>query len=345
MPDYNLNGLNNRSFEHIVQSIAKSEIANGVMPFGDGPDGGREATFKGKMNYPSVTGPWDGYLVIQSKFRLHPTGDPKKDGEWLMDQISAEFAKFSDPNRALKRPEYYLATTNVRLSAVADKGTRDRVSTLLEENGKKLGFKGQDCWAYDDLCRFIDNNEGVRKAHYTDLITCGDVVDMFKNVSGQKNRMAVLIEKFKKERENDEVFVGIISKLQHFNTSADGNTAVEGVTSKLSKAGMDHFVSFAIHTKELYVKKLAEFQFSKSAQEIHCLLLAEVYTRFHYHVWPALCTGRTETDIAALVQQHIISPVSEMLTENVVDLYSDELSGMLYFLTGNCHIRWSNSRC
>jgi len=27
MPDYNLNGLDNRSFEHIVQAIAKEEIA------------------------------------------------------------------------------------------------------------------------------------------------------------------------------------------------------------------------------------------------------------------------------------------------------------------------------
>jgi hypothetical protein len=42
----------------------------------------------------------------------------------------------------------------------------------------------------------------------------------------------------------------------------------------------------------------------------------------------------------ALVQSQIISPVSELLGENVLDIYPDELSGMLYFLTGNCHIRW-----
>jgi hypothetical protein len=47
MPDFNINGLDPRSFEHFVQAIAKKEIANGVTPFGDGLDGGREATFSG----------------------------------------------------------------------------------------------------------------------------------------------------------------------------------------------------------------------------------------------------------------------------------------------------------
>jgi hypothetical protein len=54
MGDYNLNGLNPREFEHLVQALALAVIAPGVMPFGDGPDGGREATFRGRMAYPSA---------------------------------------------------------------------------------------------------------------------------------------------------------------------------------------------------------------------------------------------------------------------------------------------------
>ncbi len=44
MSDYNLPGLNPRDFEHLIQALAIKVIAPGVMPFGDGPDGGREAT-------------------------------------------------------------------------------------------------------------------------------------------------------------------------------------------------------------------------------------------------------------------------------------------------------------
>jgi hypothetical protein len=347
MPDYHLNGLDPRSFEHIVQAIAKKEIGNGVTPFGDGPDGGREATFNGKMNYPSAAAPWDGYLVIQSKFKLHPTENPKDDGDWLIEQLNKDLAKFSDTKRSLKHPEYYLATTNIRLSAVAGTGARDRIDALLQTEGKKLGLKGHDVWGYDDLCRFLDNNQDVRKA-YGHLITTGDVLgqmqeglDLFKNVGVRKTQMSHLIERFRKERENDEVFSGIIDKLQHYSSSMDGVGDVEGVKTKLGKAGYDNLLDFALVTKEMFVKKLTEFQFSRSAQEMQCLLLAEVYTRFHHCVWPALCEGRGQEEIQVLVQAHIINPVSDMLGENVLDIYTDELTGMLYFLTGNCHIRWA----
>ena len=347
MPDYHLNGIDPRAFEQIVQAIAKKEIANGVTPFGDGPDGGREATFSGKMNYPSAAAPWDGYLVIQSKFKLHPNGNPKDDGDWLIEQLSKDLAKFSDAKRKLKRPEYYLATTNIRLSAVAGTGTRDRVDAWLRAEGTKLDLKGQGVWGYDDLCRFLDNNQDVRTA-YSHLITPGDVLsgmheslDLFKNVGVRKTQMSHLIERFKKERENDEVFSGIIAKLQHYSSSTDGVGDVEGVKTKLGKAGYDNLLDFALVTKEMFVKKLTEFQFSRSAQEMQCLLLAEVYTRFHHCVWPALCEGRGQEEIQVLVQKHIINPVSEMLGENVLEIYTDELTGMLYFLTGNCHIRWA----
>lgn len=347
MADYNLYGLNPRDFEQVIQAIAKAEIANGVTPFGDGPDGGREATFSGKMNYPSATDSWEGYLIIQSKFKLHSTGNLQDDADWLINQLRKDLAKFTDIKRQLKRPDYYLATTNIRLSAVAGTGGRDRVDAWLREEGEKLGLKGVDVWAHDDLCRFLDNNQDVRMA-YSHLITPGDILagmqdslNLFKNLSAQKNRMSVLIERFKKERANDEVFSGIIAKLQHYSTSTDGVGDVEGVKTKLGKAGYDNLLEFALVTKEMFVKKLTEFQFSKSAQEMQCLLLAEVYTRFHHFVWPALCEGQGQGAVQALVQQFIINPVSEMLGENVLDIYTDELTGMVYFLTGNCHIRWA----
>jgi hypothetical protein len=151
----------------------------------------------------------------------------------------------------------------------------------LRDAGGGLGFKGHGVWAYDDLCRFLDNNQDVRTA-YAHLITPGDVLsrihegaDLFKNVGVRKTQMAHLIERFKRERENDEVFCGIIAKLQHYSTSTDRVGDVEGLTVKLGKAGYDNLLEFALQTKELFAKKLTEFQFSKFAQQMHCLLLAE----------------------------------------------------------------------
>jgi hypothetical protein len=96
MGDYNLSGLNPREFEHLVQAVALAIIAPGIMPFGDGPDGGREATFRGRMAHPSVSDLWEGYLVIQAKFRQRPAGDPYKDDTWLLDQLKQDLNKFVD---------------------------------------------------------------------------------------------------------------------------------------------------------------------------------------------------------------------------------------------------------
>lgn len=68
MTDFNLHGLADRSFEQLIQSLALKVIGPNVVVYGDGPDGGREATFDGKVSYPSAADRWEGYGVIQAKF-------------------------------------------------------------------------------------------------------------------------------------------------------------------------------------------------------------------------------------------------------------------------------------
>ena len=63
-----------------------------MVIFGDGPDGAREATYRGRLKYPSETEPWDGYLVVQAKFKQKPEGT-RKDGQWLIEQLKADLKK------------------------------------------------------------------------------------------------------------------------------------------------------------------------------------------------------------------------------------------------------------
>jgi hypothetical protein len=43
MADYNLNGLNPCDFQHLIQALARNQIAAGVTAFGDGKDGNQSA--------------------------------------------------------------------------------------------------------------------------------------------------------------------------------------------------------------------------------------------------------------------------------------------------------------
>ncbi len=101
MGNYDLRGLSSGSFEHLVQALAAKVVAPGIMVFGDGPDGGREATYEGRMPFPSSEEPWDGYCVLQAKFLQRPR-DSKHDGDWAINQLREELKKYADPEKKLR---------------------------------------------------------------------------------------------------------------------------------------------------------------------------------------------------------------------------------------------------
>lgn len=171
MAEYPISKLGHTRFEHVIQALAKCEIANGIIPFCSGPDGGREASFHGKMNYPSLTKPWEGYLVVQCKFCEHPKDDPGKDGQWALKHLRKELAVYSSGKRRI--PEYFLFATNVRLSAVLAKGSKDLIRDELEQFRKLHSLKDYDVWSYDEICCFLNKNQSVRTA-YVELTTDGD---------------------------------------------------------------------------------------------------------------------------------------------------------------------------
>ena len=175
MSDYDLAHLSERDFEHMVQAIATKVIGPGVNIFGDGPDGAREATFDGPMSYPSPANGWDGYLVVQAKHRPRPTTDPEKDGKWALDQLTADLAKFNDPHRKLRRPEYYIFATNIVLTPVWERGSHDRAREVLKSAADKIGLRGFDVWHFDKICRFLDAHRDILAA-YRHLLTPGHLL-------------------------------------------------------------------------------------------------------------------------------------------------------------------------
>jgi hypothetical protein len=65
--DYNFNSLTPGTFEHLVQSLSRKILGNGLITFGDGPDGGREATFDGEAPSPCEKKCWKREWVIQGR--------------------------------------------------------------------------------------------------------------------------------------------------------------------------------------------------------------------------------------------------------------------------------------
>ncbi|GIJ29814.1 hypothetical protein Vqi01_49760 [Micromonospora qiuiae] len=151
-------------------------LGAGIQAFGDGPDGGREATFDGPLTYPGPAQPWSGHGVLQAKYRRKDIGN--KDTQWLRRQIHSELKAWLDPNgrrfNSGRLPEYYILATNVRLSSVPGSG-KDSIRTLLLEFVDCLGLKDYALWDGDQLSTYLDAYRGVRE-NFSDLITPGDLL-------------------------------------------------------------------------------------------------------------------------------------------------------------------------
>ncbi|MDD2716622.1 MAG: hypothetical protein PHW04_12090, partial [Candidatus Wallbacteria bacterium] len=183
MGNYDFKELSPRSFEQMIQALSYKILGPGLVVFGDGPDGGREATFHGcTSKFPSSTQIWNGYTVVQAKFCQRPKGNLSIDTKWLLNELKKELDSFAASESKRKKPEYYILVTNLVLSPVQDKGGKDKAVALINLYKKRLGLKDFRVWDYDQLCGYLDNNKDVRCA-YALWTTPGDVLSKLAAVA------------------------------------------------------------------------------------------------------------------------------------------------------------------
>jgi hypothetical protein len=178
-----------QSFERLVQTLSVKILGPGVVVFGSGPDGAREATFEGAVPFPSLEDRWDGYIVVQAKCREVLKADAR-DAGWLVAQLKQEFEKFLK-NKSLRRPDYYIIASNVTLSPEPTNGGRVKVERLISRYQKKLKFKAASIWSADELRAHLENARDVRLS-YSAWLTPSDVLaDLIDNI-GKPNLREVL---------------------------------------------------------------------------------------------------------------------------------------------------------
>jgi hypothetical protein len=65
-----LSELGETAASSVVRPSRCTSLELGLVVFGDGPGGGREASFDGpSTSYPIQAQPWNGYVVLQAKFK------------------------------------------------------------------------------------------------------------------------------------------------------------------------------------------------------------------------------------------------------------------------------------
>jgi hypothetical protein len=183
--DYSLNSLNPSDFEQLVQALSKKILGNGAISFGDGPDGGREATFEGSAPYPSTTNKWSGYWVIQAKCKILNAERESTDFQWLKTTLDKEMQKYIE--KKVRVPKNILFFTNIRLTAAKGSGTQDKASKLCGDYQQKARVKNVKIISYDDIRDFLDNYRDIATS-YSNFILPGDVLQKLFSLLQSKEK-------------------------------------------------------------------------------------------------------------------------------------------------------------
>ncbi|TNI45678.1 ABC-three component system protein [Aeromonas veronii] len=155
----------------------------------------------------------------------------------------------------------------------------------------------------------------------------------------QENKELIrLYEQFRVEQSNQTTCTSFSAKLQHYLTEIT-DSEVRGLDLKLKESGREDMIFFAQGLKEVATKQIMQYQTSPSAQKIYTIILDELHTKFMLTVRPQIQADASRM-VIDLAIENILDKVRNMLGENALELTVKDLLGFLYFLGGNCHIRW-----
>lgn len=120
-----------------------------------------------------------------------------------------------------------------------------------------------------------------------------------------------------------------------------------GLEAKLKDGGFSQSaIDKARRLKMYFAKKSMRFQYYESAQLIDSYLFAKLCQRFDTYILPNI-ESHPLCDIRQMVYEKVVLPIIDEINANgsydrQLCYNEDDIYGMLYYLTGKCHINWKD---
>ena len=157
----------------------------------------------------------------------------------------------------------------------------------------------------------------------------GDVAgrDIYKNYLPQVTWYQRKFHRLAEEVELDQRYNKTIEDLDYFETILDGT---KGLEEKLTDGGRNkNEIALALR------------------QRLNSHLFAEILLKFNDYIKPLIDSNVDKNTIFTSVGKMVIEPIVQKLNvEGADDNYlcydAEDVLGMVYYLTGRCHINWTN---
>lgn len=162
--------------------------------------------------------------------------------------------------------------------------------------------------------------------------------DIINNYQPVLTGMSRLIKEYGDEQGQTPQITAFIQQLQHYyGAVTEGD--VRGLDEKLTAAGRLDQLSLARKAKHDAAQFVLKHQTSLVAQKIITHVFAKLFTEYQNKVVPLIQAKAERVVIDAAILQ-VIDSGWLFLEANPLDIDYNLLQGLLYFLGGNCHLRW-----
>ncbi|WP_434503740.1 ABC-three component system protein [Prevotella sp.] len=159
-----------------------------------------------------------------------------------------------------------------------------------------------------------------------------------------QSRISSYFERLCNEIENNTT-EEIIDELREYHTVLDGT---KGLEDKLQDGCFPRLkIDEARRQKEAYAKKATRFECYPSAQKINLLLFAKIKNEFNAYIFPMIQRNEPINVVIQKVYEQIVTPIMDRLDvdgchDEYLNYTSDHIYGMIYYLTGMCHLNWKD---
>ncbi len=137
-------------------------------------------------------------------------------------------------------------------------------------------------------------------------------------------------------QEDTAELLAISEELQTYFCERD----VVGLEAKLSAAGRVDLLENAIYEKHRFSQKIARIQFSLQLRQVYHHILAMLVQRFRNGVLPLINDGASPLVVDSAVMKIVTDVYSCTSDAPQLNLTETDIQAMIYFLTGNCHLKW-----
>lgn len=137
----------------------------------------------------------------------------------------------------------------------------------------------------------------------------------------------------------DEKLYDIIDDLNDYITDNPLRQVI-GLDEKLIQGDRQSLIAEARLLKNRFERRIAKNQMSMSEQHVYVQVLAAINSTWQLTIKPMMSNGDSSQTVDQAIWENLIQPVHKAIVTYDSLVSTDTVRGMLFFLTGKCHLVW-----